>query len=192
MPTTYHDRTDRYSCYGRAPQPSTWRPGERTIQPVSYTHLLNKYTDQWPSIESTFIADARFLAAHFPHPRWQPLWYTGTRFDYIYPPALRYGTAILSKITGWWPVKAYHFYTIFFYCLGVVGVYFLARVAGRARGFAILAGAATALVSPCFLFMKDLRVDSSFLTPLRLEHPGVGAKPRHEQEDCLLYTSRCV
>jgi hypothetical protein len=131
-------------------------------------YFLNKYTDQWPSIESTFIADARFLAAHFPHPRWQPLWYTGTRFDYIYPPALRYGTAILSKITGWWPVKAYHFYTIFFYCLGVVGVYFLARVAGRARGFAILAGAATALVSPCFLFMKDLRVDSSFLTPLRL------------------------
>jgi len=131
-------------------------------------YFFNKYTDQWPSIESTFIADARFLAAHFPHPRWQPLWYTGTRFDYIYPPALRYGTAILSIITGWWPVKAYHFYTIFFYCLGVAAVYFLARVAGRARGFAILAGAATALVSPCFLFMKDLRVDSSFLTPLRL------------------------
>jgi len=60
-----------------------------------YTH---KYTDQWPSIESTFISDARFLAAHWPHPQWQPLWYTGTRFDYIYPPALRYGTALLSKV----------------------------------------------------------------------------------------------
>ena len=49
-----------------------------------YTH---KYTNQWPSIESTFISDARYLATHWPHPQWQPLWYTGTRFDYIYPPA---------------------------------------------------------------------------------------------------------
>src|ERR1035438_4363097 len=106
----------------------------------------HKYTDQWPSIERTFISDARFLAAHWPHPRWQPLWYTGTRFDYIYPPALRYGTAIVSKITGFWPVKAYHFYTMFFYCLGVAGVYFLMRAAGRARGFAFLGAAATALI----------------------------------------------
>ncbi len=44
-------------------------------------YALRKYTDQWPSIESTFISDARFLADHWPHPRWQPLWYTGTRFD---------------------------------------------------------------------------------------------------------------
>ena len=73
-----------------------------------YTH---KYTDQWPSIESTFIADARFLADHWPHPQWQPLWYGGTRFDYIYPPAVRYGTAAISKLTRFWPVKAYHFYT---------------------------------------------------------------------------------
>ena len=50
------------------------------------------YLDNWISIESTFIADARFLADHWPHPRWQPLWYGGTRFDYVYPPALRYGT----------------------------------------------------------------------------------------------------
>ncbi len=70
-----------------------------------------KYTDKWASIESTFIADARFLMEHWPHPQWQPLWYAGTRFDYIYPPALRYGTAAISKVTGFWPVKAYHFYT---------------------------------------------------------------------------------
>src|SRR5450756_1096649 len=76
-----------------------------------------KYTDKWASIESTFIADARFLADHWPHPQWQPLWYAGTRFDYIYPPALRYGTAAISKVTGFWPVKAYHFYTAFFLSL---------------------------------------------------------------------------
>ena len=131
-------------------------------------YFLYKFTDQWPSIESTFIADARFLAAHFPHPRWQPLWYTGTRFDYIYPPALRYGTAVLSIVTGWWPVKAYHFYTMFFYCVGIAAVYLLVRVAGRARGFAWLTAAAAALMSPAFLFMKDMRHDSGHLTPVRL------------------------
>src|SRR5664279_3118326 len=45
-----------------------------------------KYTDKWASIDSTFIGDARFLSDHWPHPQWQPLWYAGTRFDYIYPP----------------------------------------------------------------------------------------------------------
>ena len=131
-------------------------------------YFTNKYTNQWPSIESTFISDARFLAAHWPHPQWQPLWYAGTRFDYIYPPAVRYGTAIVSKITGFWPVKAYHFYTMFFYCLGIAGVYVLMRAAGRARGFAFLGAAATALMSPAFLFMKDMRLDSGPLVPVRL------------------------
>ena len=75
-----------------------------------------RYTDKWASIESTFIADARFLIDHWPHPQWQPLWYAGTRFDYIYPPALRYGTAIIAKLTGFWPVKAYHFYCALLLC----------------------------------------------------------------------------
>ena len=48
-----------------------------------------KYLDNWPSIESTFIAEGRMLGEHLPHPGWQPLWYCGTRTDYIYPPALR-------------------------------------------------------------------------------------------------------
>ncbi|MGA2271367.1 MAG: hypothetical protein ABSH44_23120 [Bryobacteraceae bacterium] len=127
-----------------------------------------KYTDKWSSIESTFISDARFLAAHWPHPQWQPLWYTGTRFDYIYPPALRYGTAVISKVTGFWPVKAYHFYTIFFYCVGIAGVYLLIRAGARSRGAAWLGAAATALISPSFLFLKEMRVDSGPLVPVRL------------------------
>src|ERR1019366_4887373 len=65
-----------------------------------------KYLVLWSSIESTFISDGRFLAAHWPHPLWQPLWYCGTRFDYIYPPVLRYGVALLTNI--FIPVKEYH------------------------------------------------------------------------------------
>src|ERR1700737_2014360 len=78
-----------------------------------------RYLDMWGSIESTFIADARFLIAHWPHPLWQPLWYVGTRFDYIYPPALRYGTALVSMLIGYAPSKAYHVYTALLYCIGI-------------------------------------------------------------------------
>lgn len=125
-----------------------------------------KYSDRWDSIESTFIADGRFLRDHWPHPQWQPLWYCGTRYDYIYPPALRYGTALLSRL--WIPVKAYHVYIALFYCLGIAGVYFLVRVMSRSRGSAWLAALATALFSPAFLLLPILRHDSPHWTPYRL------------------------
>ena len=127
-----------------------------------------RYTDKWASIESTFIADARFLSEHWPHPQWQPLWYAGTRFDYIYPPALRYGTAVISKLTGFWPVKAYHFYVAFFYALGIAGVYLLMRVGSKSRPFAYLGAVATSLMSPIFLFLPRFREDAWMLEPQRL------------------------
>ncbi len=127
-----------------------------------------KYTDKWASIESTFIADARFLTQHWPHPQWQPLWYAGTRFDYVYPPALRYGTAIISKVTGFWPVKAYHFYTALLYALGIAGVYLLIRVGSNSRAAAYLGAVATSLMSPIFLFMPRFRGDAWMLQPQRL------------------------
>ena len=127
-----------------------------------------EYTDTWSSIESTFVSDARFLTAHWPHPQWQPLWYAGTRFDYIYPPAVRYGTAVISKVTGFWPVKAYHFYVAFFYALGIAGVYLLMRVGSKSRPFAYLGALATSLMSPIFLFLPRFREDSWMLEPQRL------------------------
>ena len=131
-------------------------------------YFKSKYADKWESIESTFISDARFLVKHWPHPQWQPLWYGGTRFDYVYPPALRYGTAVIAKVVGYWPVKAYHVYTALFYCLGIAGVYLLIRVGARSRGAAWLGALATALMSPSFLLMKAFRDDAWQWMPLRL------------------------
>jgi hypothetical protein len=125
-----------------------------------------EYLDRWDSIESTFIADGRFLHDHAPHPQWQPLWYCGTRYDYLYPPALRYGTAWLARV--YLPVKAYHVYTALLYSIGIAGVYFLAWVMGRSRGAAWLAAAASALVSPAFLLIRQMRLDSQHLAPCRL------------------------
>ncbi|HUQ95513.1 MAG TPA: hypothetical protein VM120_27800 [Bryobacteraceae bacterium] len=129
------------------------------------------YSDKWASIESTFIADARFLKDHWPHPLWQPLWYTGTRFDYVYPPALRYGTAVLMKLRPLVsPARAYHFYVAVLYCLGISGVYLLARIGGRSRKFAIVAALAVATVSPSFLFIDEIYKDAraSWSEPQRL------------------------
>lgn len=134
------------------------------IEPLFFAGYLNL----WGSIESTFIADARFLVEHWPHPQWQPLWYAGTRFDYIYPPALRYGTAMLAMIFGVEPVRAYHLYTAIFYAIGIAGVYGLVWVGTRSRGSAWMAAIAAALVSPSFLFLGDLRRDSAWHAPQRL------------------------
>lgn len=119
----------------------------------------SKYVDNWGSIESTFIADARMLRDHWPRPLWQPFWYTGTRFDYVYPPALRYGTAALAKYYPMDPAKAYHLYVGFFYCFGIAGVYFLARVGFGRRWVAFAAAFGAAVVSPCYLFIQNVAKD---------------------------------
>lgn len=128
-----------------------------------------KYMDLWGSIESTFISDARFLRDHWVHPNWQPNWYCGTRTDYIYPPALRYGTAVITKVNSKvLPVKAYHLYCAFFYCFGIAAVYVLARYGSGSRLAGYLAAAATALVSPSYLFVEEKRIEAFFQMPYRL------------------------
>ncbi len=127
-----------------------------------------KYLDNWPSIESTFISDARILSEHLPHSGWQPLWYCGTRADYIYPPALRYGTVLISQIGHVIPARAYHLYTAVFYVLGILAVYWLVRTGSGSRISGLLASTATALLSPSFLLLPGLRKDSGFLVPQRL------------------------
>src|SRR5579864_1090174 len=110
-----------------------------------------KYLDGWGSIESTFIADARLLAEHMPHPGWQPLWYCGTRFDYIYPPALRYGTALIALAGHVSTAKAYHIYIGLTYVFGIVAIYWLVLVGSRSRTSAWLSAFAVALLSPSLI-----------------------------------------
>jgi hypothetical protein len=126
------------------------------------------YLDNWMSIEGSFIGDARYILEHGPHPRWHADWYCGTRFDYIYPPLTRYGAAIVALLFRVVPAQGYHIYVALLYCLGVAGVYFLARVGTRSRGAAWLAAGFAALVSPCFLFLPQYRQDSLLMMPQRL------------------------
>src|SRR5215467_9857815 len=129
-----------------------------------------EYFDAWNSIESTFISDARFLSAHWPHPGWQPNWYMGTRTDYVYPPALRYGAAALSRLRHTSTARSYHLYIALLYGFGIAAVYVFVRTGSRSRWIAIWAALASALVSPSFLFFKDFRVDYQGVNfmPIRL------------------------
>ena len=129
-----------------------------------------KYMDNWASIESTFISDGRFLLENWPHPGWHPLWYCGTRFDYIYPPALRYGTAWVSKTLGVIPAKGYHIYTAFFYCFGIAGVYLFLRIGAGSRGVGWLGALAAATLSPAVALIGHMRVDAAgaYSLPQRL------------------------
>ena len=129
-----------------------------------------KYMDNWSSIESTFIADARMLKENLPHPGWQPYWYCGTRWDFVYPPALRYGTALLSTVFPILPARAYHLYTAILYCLGIGGVYLLFRLGSGSRRGAWMSAALVATLSPCFMFIESSRNEAavSFWVPQRL------------------------
>lgn len=126
------------------------------------------YLDNWSSIESTFIGDVRMIGEHFPHFSWQPLWYCGTRADYVYPPALRYGTALLAWLGHLPPVRAYHLFTAVFYVAGILSVYWMVRIGSKSRGAALLASSAAALLSPSFLVLPAVRQDSAWLVPQRL------------------------
>lgn len=132
--------------------------------------FLVEYDNNWASIQSTFISDARFLRENLPHPGWQPNWYCGTRFDYVYPPALRYGTALLSLALNVSTARSYHLYTAFFYCLGIAGVYLFARTAWQRRGWSFFAALTTTVLSPSFLLLPHFLADyaGERFMPIRL------------------------
>ena len=103
------------------------------------------YFDNW-MIEGSFISDARFVRDHWPHPGWNALWYAGNRFDYAYTPGTRYGAAIAAMLFHVIPARGYHIYIGVMYCLGVSGLYFLARTGTGSRAAAWFAACAEALL----------------------------------------------
>jgi hypothetical protein len=127
-----------------------------------------EYFNNWMSIEGSFIGDARYIAGHWPHPSWHALWYCGTRFDYIYPPATRYGAAMAAMLLHVPPARGYHIFVAVLYCAGVSGVYFLTCIGSRSRVAGWCAACAYAVLSPEFAFLGQYRVDSLHTMPERL------------------------
>src|SRR5882724_5521378 len=106
-----------------------------------------EYFDNWMSIDGAFIGDVRFLSEHLPSPGWVPDFYCGNRYDYLYPPALRYGSALIARYGGFSPARAYHIYSALLYCLSIAGVYVLSRAVCGSRLWAAAASLASLVLS---------------------------------------------
>jgi len=126
------------------------------------------YLDNWKSIEGSFIAQGHMLQENWPHHLWQPLWYCGTRADYVYPPGPPYGAAIFATLLRASAARGYHVFIGFCYAFGFLILYLWTRTATGSRGAAWLATVSIALASPCFLVLPFIRNDSMFHVPQRL------------------------
>jgi hypothetical protein len=127
-----------------------------------------EYFDNWMSIDGAFIADARFLNGHLPAPGWVPSFYCGNRMDYLYPPAIRYGTVLVARLLAFSVARAYHFYSAIMYCMAAAGVYVLVRAAGKSRTSGWCAALASLILSPALAIFKEIRMDSAQHMPERL------------------------
>lgn len=127
-----------------------------------------EYLANWGIIDGTFIADAERLREAGGNPGWVAEWYGGTRWDYVYPPAIRYATAWLGEWCGWSSARAYHVYTAVLYALGPVGLYVLLRLMGRGRAWAVAGALGWLVASPAYLLLPQYGVDAELGMPMRL------------------------
>jgi len=129
-----------------------------------------QYLADWKTTDGAIVTSARYIADHFPHPKWQALWYGGARFDYLNPPAAGFGTALISKLLRVAPAQGYHIFLGAFYCVGVAGVYFLVRIWSGRRVTGWLAAAGYAVLSPVYAIFPNYLDDSALGMPLRLNY----------------------
>ncbi len=127
-----------------------------------------EYLDNWKSIEGAFVADGHALMENWPHHLWQPLWYCGTRADYVYPPGPRYGVAIFSTLLRVSAARGYHVFIGLCYAFGFALLYFWTRTATGSRVVAWLATVSIMVASPSFLVVPEIWRDGLFHSPQRL------------------------
>jgi hypothetical protein len=102
------------------------------------------------SIELGYAGMARFITENPSMWGWNPLQYCGLPVQFMYVPALHYGTAVLSWITRQNPVYVYKLVTATAACLGPVTLYFSVRYFSRNRGWALAAALAYTFFSPLY------------------------------------------
>ena len=100
------------------------------------------------SIEAAYIALTRYILDNFPDLIWFPLWNNGEPFQSTYQPGLPLLSAAISHLLHVDAARGYHITIALFYCLGPVGIFFLAqRISGR-RDVGLFAALLFSLFSP--------------------------------------------
>lgn len=118
--------------------------------------FVREFTQQYGSIESSFIAFAGYAMRHWGDLSWYPIWFNGTPFHTIYQPGLHVTVAAIATVFQLTPQHAYHFVTGLTYCTGPVTLFwFCYRVTGR-WGCAFATGVFYSIVSTSALLSRDL------------------------------------
>ena len=122
---------------------------------VVYPLFKGGYTSQMGSIETAFIADAKFIYEHFPHLSWNPLWYLGFPFHLSYTPFLPYLLAFLHYLVP--SLSFTDFYRIIiglFYALTPVTLYFFVRYLTKKTLVAFISALAFSIL-PSFVYVIE-------------------------------------
>ncbi len=102
---------------------------------------------------------ARFFTEH-PNPwGWSALQYCGLPSQFVYLPALHYGTAVISAISGIEPAYAYRLLTASLACLGPVTFFLFVLFFTRSRGWALAAALSYTFFSPLYGLIRQLDQD---------------------------------
>ena len=123
-----------------------------------------EYTNARTSIEWAYLTLARYIGEHgfstiYGDAEWFPYWYEGVPFENTYPPLLHYLVALLATLGQTSAGRAYHLTTGFFFCLGPVGVYLLARRWCGMTMPSLCAALFYSLTSPCSWLMPSIAGD---------------------------------
>ena len=94
--------------------------------------FVTEFTQHMGSIESTFIALARYIMEHPWELTWFPWWYGGIPYQNTYPPLLHLLVAAIASVAGISAPLSYHAVTATAYCLGPVSLFWMgSRLSGR-------------------------------------------------------------
>lgn len=99
-----------------------------------------EYTYRRESVEGAFIAYSKYIVANWPNLNWDPLWYGGFPFHYVYPPIFPYLLAFLNFL--WLSISIARWYrivTALTYALGPVTLYFLVKYLFKRQHTAVAA-----------------------------------------------------
>jgi hypothetical protein len=125
------------------------------------------YSGYLGSIEGTFIAIAKQVAAHPSDLLWWPYWDCGLPFQNTYLPLLQLVVAAYSRIMGSSPSLAFHQICAALFCLAPVSVFAMARgITGKIQT-SFLVALAFSLFSPCAWLVPAIRNDLGSLHHLR-------------------------
>ena len=126
---------------------------------VAHRLFVTEFKTHLETNEGSFIAIARFVAAHPRGLLWWPLWDLGMPFQHTYFPLIPALAAAWSRVSGFSPALALHETGAFFYCLGPVTLFLMAWTISKRTAPSFFAALAYSSLSPCAWFFPVLGPD---------------------------------